>query len=171
MKKVLLLVCLMVSLVCIGQTKKKVYPPKSGRPSMPTQQQPSKHKDVAESLLKRVDSLFQVNNDMLEHIEMDMSLKNRYKLYKTENLYNMLKLDTETGKIEQVQWSFDDTNEGSIIINDEDLTWGFGKGSGTFELYPTNNMYQFILLDKTDGRMWHVQWGQNSSNRWIRMIF
>ena len=47
---------------------------------------------------------------------------------------------------------------------------GYGHGSGTFELYPTKNMYQFILLDKTDGRMWHVQWGTESSKQWIRRI-
>ena len=30
-------------------------------------------------------------------------------------------------------------------------------------------MYQFILLDKTDGRTWHVQWGEKAE-RWIRRI-
>lgn len=32
------------------------------------------------------------------------ALENRYKMYQTENIYNLLKLDTQTGKIEQVQW-------------------------------------------------------------------
>lgn len=40
-----------------------------------------------------------------------------------------------------------------------------------FELYPTQNMYQFLLLDKTNGRAWHVQWGMEDTKRWIRRIY
>lgn len=122
-------------------------------------------------ILARIDTLIQLNNYWLEHIELDISLKNRYKLYPTENIYTFLQLDTKTGMIEQVQWSLDEENEGSIVINDIDLTSGMGYGSGSFELYPTQNMYQFILLDKTDGRKWHVQWGIGSGKRWIRRIY
>lgn len=100
----------------------------------------------------------------------DTSLKERYKLYQTENIYTFLQLDTKTGMIEQVQWSLDSDNEGSVTINSDDLTYGFGYGSGSFELYPTKNMYQFILIDKTCGKKWHVQWGMESSKRWIRRI-
>ena len=121
-----------------------------------------------DALLARIDSLFQVNNMWIEHIELDLSLKQRFKLYPTENIYTFLQLDTKTGMIEQVQWSLDSDNEGSIPINKEDLSYGLGYGSGSFELYPTKNMYQFILLDKTSGRKWHVQWGMEFSKRWIR---
>ena len=107
---------------------------------------------------------------LLEQIEIDSSLKGRFKLYKTENFYNFLELDTKTGKIQQVQWSLDEKNEGSVVINDVDLSLGIGYGSGSFELYPTRNIYQFILIDKTDGRKWHVQWGLENDKRWIRKI-
>ena len=105
-----------------------------------------------------------------EQIEIDSSLKGRFKLYKTENNYNFLELDTKTGKIKQVQWSLDEKNEGSSVINNVDLSWGTGYGSGSFELYPTSNIFQFILIDKTNGRKWHVQWGLENANRWIRYI-
>lgn len=108
---------------------------------------------------------------LLDNIEMDMSIKNRYKLYQTENTYNLLQLDTKTGQIEQVQWSLDSKNEGTFKINSSDLNLGGGYGSGSFELYPTKNMYQFILIDKTNGRKWHVQWGLKDSERWIRRIY
>lgn len=98
-------------------------------------------------------------------------MKNRYKLYQTENIYTFLQLDTKTGQIKQVQWSLDSGKEGSVTINDDDLSFGYGYGSGSFELYPTKNMYQFILLDKTDGRKWHVQWGMEYGNRWIRRMY
>lgn len=152
MKKLLLLsLIIWGSTSCLAQTKSKPA-----------------HND---SILVKIDSLIQVTNAWLEHIELDLSLKHRYKLYPTENIYTFLQLDTKTGKIEQVQWSLNSANEGSVSINSEDLTHGYGDGSGTFELYPTKNMYQFLLLDKTTGRKWHVQWGMESTNRWIRRIF
>ena len=93
----------------------------------------------------------------LEDIEFRIKGLDRFKLYSTENIYTFLKLDTATGKIDQLQWSLDSDYEGSFTINSNDLSLGYG--SGTFELYPTKNMYQFILFDKVTGRQWHVQWG------------
>lgn len=119
----------------------------------------------------KIDSLLQECRDLLDNIAINGSVKNRYKLYSTENIYNFLQLDTKTGQIKQVQWSLDRDKEGCMTINDEDLSYGVGYGSGSFELYPTQNMYQFILLDKTDGRKWHVQWGIGDSKRWIRKIY
>ena len=124
-----------------------------------------------DSVLNRIDSLVQITNAWLEQIELDHSLKQSYKLYQTENIYTLLQLDTKTGMIEQVQWSLDSENEGSVTINNDDLNYGYGHGSGSFELYPTKNMYQFILLDKTSGRKWHVQWGMKTKERWIRRIY
>lgn len=124
-----------------------------------------------DSLLLEIDTLLMINNQLLDKLDIDLSLKNRFKLYNTENLYTLLQLDTKTGKIDQVQWSLESDNEGSIAINSDDLSFGYGYGSGSFELYPTSNMYQFILLDKTDGRKWHVQWGIGESKRWIRRIY
>lgn len=97
---------------------------------------------------------------------------NRYKLYPTDNIYTFLQLDTRTGKIKQVQWSLKENEEGAIILNDVDLTYGIavGKNLDRFELYPTKNMYQFILLDKATGDKWHIQWGFEDGKRWIRPI-
>ena len=129
-----------------------------------------KHEQKVDSLLSKIDTLM-INNQLLEHLEINSSLKGRYKLYQTDNIYTLLQLDTKTGMIEQVQWSLDSDNEGSVTINSDDLTYGYGYGSGSFELYPTKNMYQFILIDKTSGKKWHVQWGMKSSERWIRRIY
>ena len=109
-----------------------------------------------------------------ELMEINMKLQHsefveRYKLYKTENMYTFLKLNTATGEIDQIQWSLDSNNEGSVPINTEDLSFIL-KINGNFELFPTNNMYQFLLLDKSLGKVWHVQWGMKSTERWIRRI-
>lgn len=135
------------------------------------QSRPNSQQIQNDSILNRIDSLVQITNAWLEQIELDCSLKQRYKLYQTENIYTFLQLDTKTGMIEQVQWSLDSEKEGSITINGDDLNYWFGHGSGSFELYPTKNMYQFILLDKTSGRKWHVQWGMKAAERWIRRIY
>lgn len=118
------------------------------------------------------DSILSYISNLVEDIDMRIyksQTKDRYKLYPTENIYNLLKLDTQTGRIEQIQWSLDTNKEGSMTINMEDLSWN--TGTGTFELYPTQNMYQFVLLDKTNGRTWHVQWGMEDKKRWIRRIY
>lgn len=122
------------------------------------------------ALISEIDSLIQINNEYLYRIERE-NIKERYKLYPTENIYTFLQLDTMTGEIKQVQWSLDYENEFSIVINDKDLSYGYSYGPGNYELYPTKNMYQFILLDKALGFKWHVQWGMDEDKRWIRRIF
>ena len=118
--------------------------------------------DVCDSTLTSI-------SKQLEVIEFRINGMNRFKLYPTENIYTFLKLDTATGKIDQLQWSLESDNEGSVPINSDDLS--LDSGCGTFELYPTMNMYQFILLDKVSGRQWHIQWGMESSQRWIRRFY
>ena len=36
-----------------------------------------------------------------------------------------------------------------------------------YELYPTQNIYNFLLLDTLTGRVWQVQWSSNDANRGI----
>ena len=117
-----------------------------------------------------VNTLLFINNRHLENLEINTSLKERYKLYQTENIYTFLQLDTKTGMIRQVQWSLNPDNEFTVTINSDDLSYGSDYSSGSFELYPTQNIYQFLLLDKTSGNKWHVQWGMESGERWIRRI-
>lgn len=96
----------------------------------------------------------------------------RYKLYPTQNTYNFIRLDTRTGIMHMIQWSLEDGKEGSYALNSKSLVNDWNDyGCGSFELYPTQNMYQFILLNKVDGRQWHVQWGFESTKRWIRRIY
>ena len=39
--------------------------------------------------------------------------------------------------------------------------------NGRFFLYPTENIYNFILLDQIDGRTWQVQWNYDDNKRII----
>ena len=174
MKQILLIMMLFLTTAVSAQTK-KLSATKNKLESASIV--PSKAVEVdtfkikVDSLLKQVNSLLEINNILLTQIKKHATEEERYKMYPTENIYTLLQLDTKTGKIEQVQWSLDEKSEGVFTINDVDLSFGFGYSSGSFELYPTSNMYQFILIDKTDGRKWHVQWGIGKNKRWIRRLY
>lgn len=57
----------------------------------------NKHEQKVDSILSQIDTLLMINNQLLEHLEINSSLKGRYKLYQTENIYTFLQLDTKTG--------------------------------------------------------------------------
>ena len=53
-----------------------------------------------DSLVSRLETLIKIANEELDQININTSLKNRYKLYPTENIYNFILLETKTGRIE-----------------------------------------------------------------------
>ena len=82
----------------------------------------------------------------------------RFRLFKTTNNWNFLELDTQTGKVWQVQFSVGEKDDRmKIEVRPEAVAAG-GK-PGRFTLYPTKNVYNFILLDQDAGKTWQVQWG------------
>ena len=93
-----------------------------------------------------------------------------YKLYPTQNIWTFLKLNTRNGKIWQVQFSVKgDDYRFETPLNEIPLTKYFEK-DGRFELYPTQNMYNFILLDRENGDCYQVQWSNESENRGVLPI-
>lgn len=82
-----------------------------------------------------------------------------YRLFRSQNIYTFLKLDTRTGQVWQVQWGTQPGYSWVQPINIKPLAQD-GK-LGRFTLYPSLNIYTFILLDQEDGRMWQVQWGND----------
>lgn len=82
----------------------------------------------------------------------------RFKLFPTTNMWIFLKLDTSNGKVWMVQYSMEDKNRLEAPINYQPLASGTDAIPGRFNLYPTQNMWTFILLDEVDGRTWQVQW-------------
>lgn len=93
--------------------------------------------------------------------------KPTYQLFKTTNMWTFLKLNTKNGIITQVQYAINNESRGEVILNFVPLAIGENAVNGRFTLYPTDNMWTFILLDQIDGRLWQVQWSQNSDNRGI----
>ena len=97
----------------------------------------------------------------------------KYQLYPTENRWNFIKLDTQTGKMWMVQYTINDPdNRATFRLNDESLVLDEDKSPvGRFTLYPTQNHYTFILLDQTDGRTWQVQWSTKPDEKGIWRIW
>jgi len=89
-----------------------------------------------------------------------------YRLFNTKNVYTLLKLDTSTGRIWQVQWG-QSSNRFTVPLNEKAIVTD-GK-PGRFTLHPTSNIYTFILIDQITGVTWHVQWG-DEEDRFIYRI-
>ena len=51
----------------------------------------------------------------------------------------------------------------------EDYTMFMGK-VGQFKLYPTKNMYSFIMIDVIGGASYQVQWSTEEENRFYELI-
>ena len=78
-----------------------------------------------------------------------------FRLFNTKNIYTLLKLDTRDGRVWQLQWG-DSEHRLVVAINAKALTPG-GK-PGRYTLYPTSNIFTFMLLDQETGESWQVQW-------------
>ena len=83
-------------------------------------------------------------------------------------MWTFIKLDTQTGQMWQVQYSWTSEKERfEYDLNSQPLVTNGKKVNGRFELYPTQNIYNFILLDRIDGQVWQVQWSFDAENRLI----
>ncbi len=93
-----------------------------------------------------------------------------YRLFPTSNMWNFIKLNTRDGRMWQVQYSLDNKEMKyplsltKRVLEDE-------ESNGRFFLYPTQNMWTFILLDQIDGRVWQVQWSLDDEKRFVIPIY
>ena len=140
----------------------------------------------------------------------------RYKVYKTENIYTSLLLDSATGKIWQIQIGIGDVDRIKTVLSDEpkastiqevneqyhrDVKWWeeeysvdpknsaediehwkpdtleqylekpYVAKNGKFKLYPTGNMYNFLMVDVIRRWTWQVQWSTNPEERMVKWIY
>jgi len=92
-----------------------------------------------------------------------------YRLFTTRNKWTYIKLNTRNGQMWQVQYSLEDNNREDALslltrVSKEE------EKNGRFFLYPTQNLYNFILLDQLDGRVWQVQWSIEEKSRMVVRI-
>lgn len=89
-----------------------------------------------------------------------------FKLYPTRNMWNFLKLDTRNGKISIVQFSIED-NEKQFEYELSNKALCENTAPGRFMLQPTENIYNFIMLDQVSGQTYQVQWSFEEDKRFI----
>ena len=90
-----------------------------------------------------------------------------YRLFPTENMWTFIKLNTRNGLMWQVQFYVQGDNRFETYLNLLPLVSTVNETNDRFTLYPTQNTYNFILLDQLDGKVWQVQWSTKPENRGI----
>lgn len=85
-----------------------------------------------------------------------------YRLFSTRNMYTFIKLNTRNGRMWQVQWGTDSKFRFESTLSDISRVSREEEKNGRFFLYPTTNIYNFILLDQINGEAWQVQWGKEA---------
>ena len=93
-----------------------------------------------------------------------------FRLFPTTNMWTFIKLDTRNGLMWQVQYSLNSEGRMVTSLNLDPLISLDKEVKDRFTLYPTQNMYNFILLDQMSGKTWQVQWSIDYINRYITPI-
>lgn len=94
-----------------------------------------------------------------------------YRLFATRNMYTFIKLNTRNGQMWQVQWGTESNYNFETTLSDISRVNKDEEKNGRFFLYPTRNIYNFILLDQLDGRVWQVQWSTEIKERMVVRIY
>lgn len=89
-----------------------------------------------------------------------------FKLYPTRNMWNFLKLDTRNGKVSIVQFSVED-NKNRFEYALSDIALSNNNIPGRYILQPTDNIYNFIMLDQVTGQTYQVQWSFDETKRFV----
>ena len=93
-----------------------------------------------------------------------------YQLFPTQNMWTFIKLNTRDGRMWQVQYDVKGSERFEVNLNTTSFATKEEERDGRFTLYPTQNMWTFILLDQIDGRMWQVQWSMKEDSRFVIQI-
>ena len=85
------------------------------------------------------------------------ALSQTYEFFQTQNYHNQLRLNTMTGEVYQVQ------DDGGMWMVCSAIT----PSSSTpyrYWLYPTRNIWTYILVDLFTGKIWQCQFSVDSDN-------
>ncbi|MEC3876418.1 hypothetical protein [Chryseobacterium salviniae] len=91
-----------------------------------------------------------------------------YQLFPTKNFWTFIKLNTRNGKMWQVHFGITETDARvTLDLNKFPLVSEEKEVNGRFTLYPSENTFNFLLLDQIDGNVYQVQWSVEESNRLV----
>jgi len=105
----------------------------------------------------------------------------RFKIYETQNVNIHLKLDTKKGNVYMVQRQTNEAEAMEVLINiipipmlwsSEELA-NYDESEnviGRYKLYPTQNIWTFLMQDVIGGKTYQVQWGFEVDDRIVILI-
>lgn len=107
-----------------------------------------------------------INRYSLSYPSSNDNWKNRFQLFPTQNIWNFILLDSYTGRLWQVQFSSQDLDALMCIpINETELA---SASRPIFTISPLTSMYQYYLINESNGSMWKFQWSTKDNDyRWI----
>ena len=118
------------------------------------------------------------SQDLLRYGNYQSPTPAKFRLYPTSNRYTYLRLNTTNGFIDIVQYSTTNAEDRMIypLSTSPPLMSLFGKDFGgeptldRYTIYPTQNVWNFLLLDQELGNVYQVQWSQDSTMRGVEEI-
>jgi hypothetical protein len=115
-------------------------------------------------VLVAITACAQTNTNENSSVQSDNTLV--YRLFPTTNMWTFIKLNTRTGQMWQVQYSTKGEDyRFETYLSLTPLVLPEEEVNGRFTLYSTQNIYNFVLLDQLDGRVWQVQWSMEAEDR------
>ena len=120
--------------------------------------------------LTTIPSFAQTESSQTSNTTQQSIIAVSYRLFPTQNIWTFIRLNTRNGRMKQVQFGMEDDRRLIANLNSEALVTSDKEVNDRFTLYPTQNIYTFILLDQFDGRAWQVQWSIDPENRGITPI-
>ncbi|MBQ5781650.1 MAG: hypothetical protein IIW10_06875 [Spirochaetaceae bacterium] len=135
--------------------------------------------DEADFINNQIDPIHRADPEERElatkPIESFSEVEPVYEIFETKSNFNFIQLDTVTGQmyiIHLIEFGMrKEENRKEFLLNEKNLAAGKKPIPGRFTLYPTFNMWTFILLDQIDGGTWQVQWSEKGRDRFIEPIF
>lgn len=118
-------------------------------------------------------------NDLVRISNYQSPTPAKFRLYPTANRYTYLRLNTTNGFIDIVQYSTTNAEDRMIypLSISPPLMSLFNNGTldgkptlDRYTIYPTQNVWNFLLLDQELGNTYQVQWSQDSTMRGVEEI-
>lgn len=99
--------------------------------------------------------------------DQNSNWSNRFQLFATKNTWTFILLDSYNGRLWQVQYSTDSFDYLLCVpINDVELVTN--ERRSVFSIQPLVSMYQYYLINESNGDMWKFQWSTKGDDyRWI----
>lgn len=116
--------------------------------------------------------VYQIQDDggkwlIVNDIEPNGEVPNRFKLYETENIWTFIELDTFTGRLWQVQFSTESV--AYMIYVPINIVKLGDYNKSVFTISPMTSMFQYYLINEDTGEMWMFQWSTKGDDyRWIK---